>query len=59
MAVDVLLGLQWGDEGKGKVVDVLAPKYDLMDIKSFYTRYLQVYSVLTLPTLLVMDWCWM
>ncbi|MFN8415662.1 MAG: adenylosuccinate synthase [Cytophagaceae bacterium] len=28
MAVDVLLGLQWGDEGKGKVVDVLAPKYD-------------------------------
>ena len=28
MAVEVLLGLQWGDEGKGKVVDVLAPKYD-------------------------------
>ena len=26
--VDVLLGLQWGDEGKGKVVDVLTPKYD-------------------------------
>ena len=26
--MDVLLGLQWGDEGKGKVVDVLAPKYD-------------------------------
>ncbi len=26
--VDVLLGLQWGDEGKGKVVDVLAPHYD-------------------------------
>ena len=24
---DVLLGLQWGDEGKGKVVDVLTPKY--------------------------------
>lgn len=28
--VDVLLGLQWGDEGKGKVVDYLAPKYDLV-----------------------------
>jgi len=28
--VDILLGLQWGDEGKGKVVDVLAPKYDLV-----------------------------
>jgi adenylosuccinate synthase len=27
MKVDVLLGLQWGDEGKGKIVDVLAPKY--------------------------------
>ena len=26
--MDVLLGLQWGDEGKGKIVDVLAPKYD-------------------------------
>ena len=28
MKVDVLLGLPWGDEGKGKVVDVLTPKYD-------------------------------
>ena len=28
--VDVLLGLQWGDEGKGKVVDVLTPRYDLI-----------------------------
>ena len=28
MKVDVLLGLQWGDEGKGKVVDVLTPNYD-------------------------------
>lgn len=27
-SIDVLLGLQWGDEGKGKVVDVLTPKYD-------------------------------
>ena len=30
MAVDVLLGLQWGDEGKGKVVDYLAPNYDII-----------------------------
>lgn len=30
MKVDVLLGLQWGDEGKGKIVDVLTPKYDLI-----------------------------
>lgn len=28
--VDVLLGLQWGDEGKGKVVDVLTPMYDVV-----------------------------
>ena len=27
MAVDVLLGLQWGDEGKGKIVDVLTPTH--------------------------------
>jgi len=30
MKVDVLLGLQWGDEGKGKVVDVLTPRYDMV-----------------------------
>lgn len=30
MAVDVLLGLQWGDEGKGKIVDFLAPNYDVV-----------------------------
>lgn len=30
MKVDVLLGLQWGDEGKGKVVDVLTPNYDVI-----------------------------
>lgn len=30
MAVDVLLGLQWGDEGKGKIVDYLAPNYDVI-----------------------------
>lgn len=30
MKLDILLGLQWGDEGKGKVVDYLAPKYDMV-----------------------------
>lgn len=30
MKIDVLLGLQWGDEGKGKVVDVLTPNYDVI-----------------------------
>lgn len=30
MAVDVLLGLQWGDEGKGKIVDVLGHRYDIV-----------------------------
>ncbi|MCT4638518.1 MAG: adenylosuccinate synthase [Bacteroidales bacterium] len=30
MKVDVLLGLQWGDEGKGKAVDVLTPNYDVI-----------------------------
>ncbi|MEG0499694.1 MAG: adenylosuccinate synthetase, partial [Rikenellaceae bacterium] len=28
--VDVVLGLQWGDEGKGKIVDVLTPKYNVI-----------------------------
>jgi adenylosuccinate synthase len=28
MNIDILLGLQWGDEGKGKIVDVLSPEYD-------------------------------
>ena len=28
--VDILLGLQWGDEGKGKIVDVLSPRYDVI-----------------------------
>lgn len=28
--MDILLGMQWGDEGKGKVVDYLAPKYDIV-----------------------------
>ncbi|GAB4277616.1 MAG: adenylosuccinate synthase [Marinilabiliales bacterium] len=30
MHVDVLLGLQWGDEGKGKIVDILTPDYDII-----------------------------
>jgi adenylosuccinate synthase len=30
MAVDILVGLQWGDEGKGKIVDVQAPTYDIV-----------------------------
>ena len=30
MKIDVLLGLQWGDEGKGKIVDVLTPNYDIV-----------------------------
>ncbi len=30
MAVDLLLGLQWGDEGKGKIVDVLTENYDII-----------------------------
>ncbi|OQX99431.1 MAG: adenylosuccinate synthase [Bacteroidetes bacterium 4572_128] len=30
MKLDILLGLQWGDEGKGKIVDVLTPKYDII-----------------------------
>ena len=28
--IDLLLGLQWGDEGKGKIVDVLTKKYDII-----------------------------
>ena len=30
MAIDVLLGLQWGDEGKGKIVDYLAGNYEIV-----------------------------
>ena len=30
MKVDVILGLQWGDEGKGKIVDVFTPHYDII-----------------------------
>ena len=30
MSLNVLLGLQWGDEGKGKIVDVFASQYDVV-----------------------------
>jgi len=30
MNIDILLGLQWGDEGKGKIVDALSPEYDII-----------------------------
>lgn len=30
MKIDILLGLQWGDEGKGKIVDALTPEYDII-----------------------------
>jgi len=35
MAVDLLLGLQWGDEGKGKIVDVFTSKYDIYLLEFF------------------------
>ena len=45
MTVDLLLGLQWGDEGKGKIVDVLTSSYDII------ARFQAVsYTHLTLPT---------
>ena len=31
MSLDVLLGLQWGDEGKGKIVDAITNSYDIID----------------------------
>ena len=37
---DVLLGLQWGDEGKGKIVDVLTSNYDI--IPRFQADQMQV-----------------
>ena len=30
MSLDLLLGLQWGDEGKGKIVDAITPQYDII-----------------------------
>jgi hypothetical protein len=35
MSVDILLGLQWGDEGKGKIVDFLAKLTDLIELPFF------------------------
>ncbi len=64
--VDVLLGLQWGDEGKGKIVDYFAPSYDVIarfqggpnaghtlyvkDKRLYCTRSLLVYSMKIRPT---------
>ena len=61
--VDVILGLQWGDEGKGKIVDYFAKDYDVIarfqggpnaghtcisvTKKLFCTRYLQVFFMQT------------
>ena len=44
MKVDVLLGLQWGDEGKGKVVDVLTPRYDVVARFQGATKYEACYA---------------
>ena len=30
MSADVIVGIQWGDEGKGKIVDMFAQKYDMV-----------------------------
>ena len=30
MSIDIILGLQWGDEGKGKIVDLFSPKYKIV-----------------------------
>ena len=38
MKVDLLLGLQWGDEGKGKIVDVLTKNYDIKTINIYLYR---------------------
>ena len=43
--VDVLLGLQWGDEGKGKVVDVLTPDYDVVALMRGIRLNLRVRSM--------------
>lgn len=37
--VDVILGLQWGDEGKGKIVDYFAPRYDIINEKGKQIRW--------------------
>ena len=61
MSLDLLLGLQWGDEGKGKIVDAITPDYDiiarfqggqmldtqlnLMDISMFYILFPQEFLI--------------
>lgn len=70
--VDVILGLQWGDEGKGKIVDYFAPNYDviarfqgvqmqdilymLMALKWYYTKSLLAFFIRIKLTSLVMEW---
>ena len=64
MSLDVLLGLQWGDEGKGKIVDAITGSYDIIadfkvaqmqdiqlnlkDISMFYILFLQEFLILML-----------
>ena len=71
--VDVILGLQWGDEGKGKIVDYFAKDYDVVarfqggpnaghtlyvnDKKVVFTRYLPVFFTAESSTLSAMEWC--
>ena len=43
--IDVLLGLQWGDEGKGKIVDALTPDYDLITRLQSRRSSMVLYSV--------------
>jgi adenylosuccinate synthase len=42
MKIDILLGLQWGDEGKGKIVDALSPSNSIMS-NMFFILYRLVY----------------
>ena len=71
--VDVILGLQWGDEGKGKIVDYFAPQYDIIarfqgGPNAGHTLYVDGKKVVlhqipsgiftrTRSTLLAMAWC--
>ena len=63
MKVDVLLGLQWGDEGKGKVVDVLTPRYDVVarfqggPNAMYSVRFLREYSKEIKSILSETAWC--
>ena len=44
MKVDILLGLQWGDEGKGKIVDFIGKKYNLIGRDFKEDRMLDIQS---------------